>query len=1756
MQMKKISKFLGIVLTIAIVITSLPFTAGQLSIKADAASSDSNLSLTRPSASVTVTEVTRVAYASNTMQPPSGSNSEIVKATPSGIPYMTGTYASRIYAGETPVATTVTFTPGVELDSDPTVSCSNTTVKMSSPVFSNGTYSWTILSGTAMIDTALIFTVSYNYSEVNAITGKTYSHSYQTRAISYVESIATPAGSYSTKRTYEDWGLGTTTQNRSYLASLILGKNTYGSIYNSGTADGTLNFSANWSTAGCWTSAYGMMKSYSGSDASRNYNVGFKADGNRTISYVYMDKSIQSTLSDLNLRWLTVVPAVASESDERTTDSVNGVFVTSGINQTFSESDTEDDPTNDASTAAVLGIGSPTVASLKAIGSSSLMYFTGTGPSSGTADYTVAVKYQTAAGWAGVYVGHTQSLQINVYDKGKLRTLVENIQNLDPPRMTTSIIAEEYKGHNPQSWYFASGYEDFLNAYNHAIAILSKPRTTQSEIDAAETALFAKFKLLKLAKADYTYANIYRDQAATLNENNYTLSSWAKLQTALNSYVDNYSILYQPAVDKIAVDIENAINNLEYKPADYSELNQRLSTINEMSNTAFMLYGKSPENVYNNWNSLIATITNSGCVFNDIEGYVVASYLPITKQATVDGYVVLIDGAISKATLKGADLTEAMAAESRYNSIVPSQVVDDIAEQLYNAYTGLVALHNADISQQAEVDSATQNLNYWLDNIEYKPADISRAITAIQNANAIDRSLYEDMTAVDDAVAVLESKLDLDIRYQSEVNSAINALQSAIDKLTTNTADYSVVDDAIERANNVDRQTMEQYGYSASVFYSNWTNVTNAINSVTRGLDATNQETVDNYAIAIDGALDALEESVADYSQVNALSSAANNIITNESHLYKEESITNLLNACLSVQSGYLISRQAEVDEFAVAIQEAIDSLEYVEANYSNVNTKLTQANSLLNTAAQYEEEHPGYVYYTEESKAELEIALASVITGLDITQQSVVNGYVTLIDNAINALVCGPADYSKVDLAIANVPGDTSMYTTLTVATLNASIKAVNRTYTADKQSTVDNYATKIDKAVASLKYKTADYTLVNAAKNNVPADHTLYTEESWQLVQDAVDAVVTNRPIIYQDEVDMYATAINDAVAALKYKPADYTAVEQAIACIPDNIENYSDETVSVLNDVLSSIDYSLDITQQAEVDAYIGQINSAVSGLVLKQADYSEFYRARANALTVIENGDYTQSSIDAVNDIIDNAELDLDITQQSTVDGYVSALNEALANLVASHADYSALNSLKATWDNYLEKEYLDENKVTAVNTAFANVDYTLDASQQAVVDGYVSEISGLISSLTYRDGDYTAVYAALARIPSDLSLFTSKSVSTVTSAAEAVEYGLDARSQSAIDAYAAEIENAVSGLEYKAANYTNVYNALSRAPSDVSLYTDESVSTLNELMSSIPTVTDIREQYILDKYAEDILAAIDGLTYKNADYSQADEAIRIANEMIATGWYTDESVAALNLEIGKLNRNLDITYQNEVDICTNNIVKATNELTKNLANYTELQNLLELLDNSASEIYNYTYSNYAEVMGEVSEYRENTVSSRMNLTIDRQNEVDEMVEYLQGLIDSLIKVENGEIFEAKDGSTTIISKGYIYGLKSGLTKSNFESDFVTMSNVDVTYSNDFGPFLGTGAKVIVKSAVTGVQLGEYTIVIFGDVDGNAKVDVFDMFAVESAVESGLDGASLKAADLNGDGGVTDADLTLFKSIIGGTAVLDRATGEVK
>ena len=138
---------------------------------------------------------------------------------------------------------------------------------------------------------------------------------------------------------------------------------------------------------------------------------------------------------------------------------------------------------------------------------------------------------------------------------------------------------------------------------------------------------------------------------------------------------------------------------------------------------------------------------------------------------------------------------------------------------------------------------------------------------------------------------------------------------------------------------------------------------------------------------------------------------------------------------------------------------------------------------------------------------------------------------------NKLLSMTYAGADYTKVNEAKKRIPSDLTLYTDETVQALEDALKDVKYDLDITQQDTVDGYVDAINKAIAQLKYKVADYTEVDKA---IEKANKLNKEnyEDFSKVEDAIKTVVRSKNITEQDEVDAMAKAINDAIKALVFQ------------------------------------------------------------------------------------------------------------------------------------------------------------------------------------------------------------------------------------------------------------------------------------------------------------------------------------------------------------------------------------------------------------------------------------------------------------------------------------------------------------------------------------------------------------------------------------------------------------------------------------------
>lgn len=132
--------------------------------------------------------------------------------------------------------------------------------------------------------------------------------------------------------------------------------------------------------------------------------------------------------------------------------------------------------------------------------------------------------------------------------------------------------------------------------------------------------------------------------------------------------------------------------------------------------------------------------------------------------------------------------------------------------------------------------------------------------------------------------------------------------------------------------------------------------------------------------------------------------------------------------------------------------------------------------------------------------------------------------------------------------------------------------------------------------------------------------------------------------------------------------------------------------------------------------------------------------------------------------------------------------------------------------------------------------------------------------------------------------------------------------------------------------------------------------------------------------------------------------------------------------------------------------------------------------------------------------------------------------------------------NGVVDEVRNGD---ITNGYLYGITVG---QDILQVFHSNAKLE-TVANDKGVTNGTGATVKLLYA-NGELYKVYTVVIFGDVDGDADISLTDAFVVQQNAlgSSTLEGAYEFAADVDGSGDISLTDAFVIQQGALGSATV--------
>lgn len=608
---------------------------------------------------------------------------------------------------------------------------------------------------------------------------------------------------------------------------------------------------------------------------------------------------------------------------------------------------------------------------------------------------------------------------------------------------------------------------------------------------------------------------------------------------------------------------------------------------------------------------------------------------------------------------------------------------------------------------------------------------------------------------------------------------------------------------------------------------------------------------------------------------------------------------------------------------------------------------------------------NPSLIYFSDDQYFDL--------TGTEITLT--VKGGSTAVDYSKLQ-----AKYDEVkDTVVANYNNTEDFVKALAAA------KTILDAKTAD-QPTTDAALKALEDGYAKLQIKGADYTALNAAKTtaaNIKAEN--YEQDAnwtaFQTAYDAAKAIADGLDITHQTEITAAATALTTAIGNLTPKvveeDADYTKLNAEIAASQKIVDTeqaswYTETTWSAFTTALAeakAVPAGLKKSSQGTIDKAASALNAARTGLKDAVASYTAL-DALIGECDALNSADYTSVSWQNLTIALTAAKAvarDLNARDQGTIDTAYNNLKVAKDALVTlGKANYQPLIDEINKGTAYTE-DYYTADTWAAYQTVLAEAQAMVAAGdlkedQQSQISAEVEKLVAAKAALKFVDADYTAVDAALAKIPSDADLaayYTTDSATAVIAARNAVVRGYNKTKQPDVDKMAADIETAVANLKLIPADTTALKAAIDEAKGvNSALYTADSYNAMKaeldkaEALYAKTDLTKKDNQAEVDAQTKALNDAIKALVPAGADYTKLNNAIKAFEALTESDWTAESwavAKAKYDAAVEASKKVYTVDKQAELDAIADALTEAIKNLVPAPADFTALDDIVKKIN---------------------------------------------------------------------------------------------------------------------------------------------------------------------------------------------------------------
>lgn len=620
------------------------------------------------------------------------------------------------------------------------------------------------------------------------------------------------------------------------------------------------------------------------------------------------------------------------------------------------------------------------------------------------------------------------------------------------------------------------------------------------------------------------------------------------------------------------------------------------------------------------------------------------------------------------------------------------------------------------------------------------------------------------------------------------------------------------------------------------------------------------------------------------------------------------------------------------------ALGEEKDSIIWIGADYTALDAALSTIPDDLKI-------------YSDETVEPLKIVTGQIVYGLGKDKQSLVDDWTKAILNGVENLKL------RVVKVVFNANGGTCKQDSMNVTYGDAYGKLPEAEYygyiflgwfDADNMLVTAEHVMKktVNQITLTAKWEEipADYSKVNEAIAAIPQDMTGYTEESVKAVYDAQNAVDMTLGLAQQEKVDAMADAILDAIERLErvqivvsFDANGGDAVEETFTLRYGDIYPYNElptpsregfEFVAwyTAKEGGSEIKANTKVTSVTDVVLYAKWLDSSSN----EPADYSPIEAAKQKIPADLRP--YTAASVNKLNEALDAVVPNLMANRQDDINAWAAAIEKAVEELtfktITVYFDpvggVCTVKSIQVTYGTECEilpaasKEY---SKFLGWYTA-----------KEGGVKVEASELASKLENVTLYaqyellPADYSRIEEISAKIPADLRCYSDESVAALNTALSQIERGYTADKQSVVDRWANELEAACDGLSYRMMTMT--YDAQGGKVSPKS-----TVVQYNSTIKGLPTpelAYNVFDGWFTE--AEGGEKVTEGMVITNlndfsiyahwiqidADYTKVYEALAKVPAEEEWIYYTDESIAELKAAIDAVQYGLNAGHQSQVN----------------------------------------------------------------------------------------------------------------------------------------------------------------------------------------------------------------------------------------------